>query len=160
VETTMRWWTWLTLATLACSGDGGGDDTGDDDDDDGNDTDVDVTPGGDIVIDCDDVPQHNVDGMDCEQTWSALLQVSAASRLCNDDSDCRVQRLNCESWVQADCYLLFNYCIDKEEDVDVGKYMEHGGDTLTCEGDDGDVCTCGSALDVQCVDHYCQWVYE
>ena len=154
----MRWWTWMTLAMLACSGDGG---TGgdDDDDDDGNaGTDVDTTGNGDVVIDCDAVPDHDVESMDCDQTWTALLQVSAAARLCNKDEDCRAQRLNCESWVQAECYLLFNYCIDKADDVDIGKYMDHGGSS-GCVGDDGDQCSGCSALPVVCVDHYCQWDY-
>jgi len=158
----MRWWTWMTLAMLACSGDGGSD--GDDDDDDGTndgggDDDVDTTPDGDIVIDCDEVPDHNVDNLSCDGTWTALQEVSAAARLCNKADDCRVQRLNCESWVQAECWLLFNFCIDKEEDVDIGKYMDHGGSN-GCIGDDGDQCTCGPALPVVCENHYCNWDYS
>jgi hypothetical protein len=153
----------MTLAMLACSGDGGtdggGDDDATDDDDDDDDDDGSITPDGDVVIDCDDVPDHDVDSLDCEQTWTALLEVSSAARLCNKDSDCRAQRLNCESWVQAECWLLFNYCIDKADDVDVGKYMDHGGSS-GCVGDDGDQCSgCGSGLPVLCVDHYCQWDY-
>ena len=56
----MRWWTWMTLAMLACSGDGGSD-GGDDDDDatNGDDDDVATTPDGDVVIDCDAVPDHD-----------------------------------------------------------------------------------------------------
>ena len=157
----MRWWTWMTLAMLACSGDNGGD--GDDDDDDGqtdDDDDDDDDDDGDIVIDCDAVPDHDVDDMTCDGTWSALLQVSAAARLCNTDEDCRAQRLNCEYWVQAECWLLFNYCIDKADDVDIGKYMEHGA-TSGCVGDDGDRCSgCGSALPVMCVNNYCEWDYS
>ena len=139
----MRWWTWLTLALMACGGDGGGSDTTDNGGTDGGGDDDDVT------MDCDLLPEYNVDELDCDALWTAFLDVASAASACNSDHDCQIVQPDCVNWTQSVCFTAANDCLD--QDI-VNEYSDAGAGCHTATQDG---CTCGSLPDVACKDHVC-----
>jgi hypothetical protein len=142
------WWLGLAAFAVACGGDKetGVDDTlGDDDDDD--------EP---LLIDCTELPTYDLDSLDCGQLGNAFQTTMNDATLCNSDQDCRVVRAGCEHWNDVICWYAANYCTDPggAEPPWDNIVSAFNSAAASCGGDD--VCDCGSAPPVTCVDQRCQ----
>src|SRR5688572_4658661 len=116
----MRTWRVFAAFLIACGGTDTGGDNGTNGDNGGDDDDAPPINGGDDDDDdlgCDEIPEFNTGGMDCKELWVALDATIDAAQKCNEASDCRALRIDCEDWDQANCYQIANTCIG-ERDLD------------------------------------------
>ena len=153
----MRTWNLMTAFLLACSGSDTGGDTNNNggDDDDGNVPPINGGDDDDGGLGCDQIPEFNTDGMDCEELGAAMVATIDAALQCNDANDCRAIKIQCEDWDDAFCYAIVNTCIG-ERDLDQFHPSQNGQncDVMVPNFPDND-CQCHGAPAVDCVNGFC-----
>lgn len=148
---------WFVIAALAaaCGGNGG---TGP------GDSSTDTTPGGtNGGLDCNALPQFDLDGMDCEELAAAYYDQkgSEAAKHCETADDCHAFSSPCRYNDQiSGCFHVTNKCFTTQM---VSEYsaLSQSVDCVVTTGIRVNACECdgASAPEVQCLNNKCSEVF-
>jgi hypothetical protein len=105
-----------------------------------------------VVIDC-ELPQYEIEGMDCEELAYSFEQLTNYAADCNADEDCQAIRPACEQWDAVECYYPVNSCFTTEL---LNTYNAQSSDCSNIGGQTFVGCTCGDEPKVICLDHKCE----